>query len=279
MKRATVIGWPIAHSRSPLIHGYWLKKHKLDGSYDRVPVEPAQLGVFIQGIRHGSHVGTNVTLPHKEAALSFIDEPDDRVRRIESLNTIWRENGKLCATSTDGPGFMANLATLQPQFDIASGVIVILGAGGSTRAIVDEALRRGATQILIHNRTASKAHAIADHFGQKVKAVDLIALPNALQRCMLLINTTSAGISDTGELIVPWQDVNAKAVVSDITYTPLITPFLKQAQARDHDIVPGLGMLLHQAVDGFEKWFGQRPDVTADLYDLVAKDVDPDYMR
>jgi shikimate dehydrogenase len=147
MIKASVIGWPIQHSRSPLIHGYWLKKYEIHGSYDKLAVAPQDLQSFIETLRHGDHVGTNVTLPHKETALSFVDEADDRVRRIGALNTIWRESGKLRATSTDGPGFLANVQQTQRQFEIAAGPVTILGAGGSTRAIIDELLRAGADRI------------------------------------------------------------------------------------------------------------------------------------
>jgi shikimate dehydrogenase len=277
MIKASVIGWPIHHSRSPLIHEYWLKKHGIIGSYDKQAVAPHNLQSFVETLRHGEHVGTNVTLPHKETALAFIDEADDRVRRIGALNTIWRTNGKLLATSTDGPGFLANIQQTAPKFDVAAGPVTILGAGGSTRAIIDELLRAGVDRISIHNRTHSRAESLSHHFGPKVHAAQQNQLDPILASTALLINTTSAGMTGENQLQVLWHKLKATAVVADIVYTPLITPFLLEAQSRGHPIIPGLGMLLHQAVVGFEKWFGVRPEVTPDLYNLVARDIDPEY--
>ena len=277
MIKASVIGWPIHHSRSPLIHGYWLKKHGINGDYVKQAVAPEALQDFIKTLRHGEHVGTNVTMPHKETALACVDENDERVRRIGALNTIWRENGKLLATSTDGPGFLANIQNSQRQFDIAAAPVTILGAGGSARAITDELLRAGVDRIYVHNRTIHRAEALAKHFGSKVHALKTTELETALAETGLLINTTSTGITDNSQLDVPWPKLAKHAVVADIVYTPLITPLLVEAKIRGHAIVPGLGMLLHQAVVGFEKWFGVRPEVTQELYDLVARDIDPDY--
>jgi shikimate dehydrogenase len=277
MIKAGVIGFPISHSRSPLIHGYWLKKLGIVGSYDKTAVPPEDLHQFIATLREGERVGANVTLPHKETAISFVDEPDDRVRRIGALNTIWREGGKLHATSTDGPGFLASFQQTLSQHEIAGRPVVILGAGGSVRAITDELLRSGVDHISIWNRTHSRAEALARHFGSAVHAIDGMQLPKTLSSTHLLINTTSAGLKGEAGLEIPWANVNPSAAVADIVYTPLITPFLQAANARGHAIVPGLGMLLHQAVVGFEKWFGVRPEVTQELYDLVARDIDPDY--
>ena len=277
MIKASVIGWPIQHSRSPIIHGYWIKKHGIAGSYDKHAVTPDALRSFVETLKHGEHVGTNVTMPHKETALAFVDETDDRVRRIGALNTIWRENGKLLATSTDGPGFLANIQHTQPHFAVGAGPVTILGAGGSTRAIIDELLRTGVDRIFVHNRTLNRAEALAEHFGTKVQALQPGKLEDALAQTGLLINTTSAGVTDNTQLSIPWPKLATNAVIADIVYTPLITPFLVEASTRGHAIVPGLGMLLHQAVVGFEKWFGVRPQVTQELYDIVARDIDPDY--
>jgi shikimate dehydrogenase len=279
MIKASVIGWPISHSRSPLIHGYWLKQYRIDGDYTREAVAPENLLNFIASLKVGNHVGTNVTLPHKETALAFVDRPDERVRRIGALNTIWREDNKLHATSTDGPGFIANVLDCLPSFECAARPVTILGAGGSTRALADELLRQGVTDIRIWNRTKSRAEAISGHFGAAVSAIDSVALERAFADTGLLINTTSAGMNGNGALDVPWTKLHASAAVADIVYTPLMTPFLQNARNHGHAIVPGLGMLLHQAVLGFEKWFGVRPQVTDALYDLVARDIDPGYCR
>jgi shikimate dehydrogenase len=277
MIKASVIGWPITHSRSPLIHGHWLKLHGIVGQYDKIAVAPDNLAAFFHSLRSGDHTGTNVTIPHKEAACQFVDEPDDRVRRIGALNTVWRDAGRLHATSTDGPGFLANLKATAPRNDVTHAPATVLGAGGSARAIVDELLRQHVGRIYIHNRTPERALALAHHFGPRVMAVDDAGLPAALRETGLLINTTSAALTGSGSVPMSWPDLNPKATVADIVYTPLITSFLQTAASRGHTIVPGLGMLLHQAVTGFEKWFGVRPEVTQALHDLVARDIDPDY--
>lgn len=277
--KACVIGWPVAHSRSPLIHGYWLKQHGLSGSYDRMPVQPGDLRSFFQTLRAGEFVGCNVTLPHKQNALAYIDHPDARVTRIGALNTVWKQDGLLHATSTDGPGFLANLGATIPGFEIQDGTTTVLGAGGSARAIIDELLRNGSTSVAIYNRTHARAEELANIFGKSVHVADHQDLPECLAKTQLLINTTSAGIGDAGKLDIPWHTLNHSAVVADITYVPLVTPFLQEAKVRGHRTVTGLGMLLHQAVFGFEKWFGVKPEVTDDLYTLVARDIDPDYAR
>jgi shikimate dehydrogenase len=277
MITASVIGWPISHSRSPLIHGYWLKRYGITGAYTKEAVPPKNLKTFINSLKSGERVGCNVTIPHKELALAHIDEPDDRVRRIGALNTIWRDGTKLCATSTDGPGFMANLKQQQPNMDVTAQPTLILGAGGSTRSLIDEIMRQGATSIGIHNRTISRAQALAQHFGPSVHVVDDIDLPKAMRTCGLLINTTSAGMNGTAPLSLPWQALNPSATAADIVYTPLVTTFLQEANRRGHPTVTGLGMLLHQAVTGFEKWFGHTPEVTRELFDLVAYDIDPGF--
>ena len=277
MIRASVIGWPIHHSRSPLIHGYWLKLHGIDGRYTKEAVPPEDLQNFIHSLRTGERVGTNVTMPHKEAARPFVDEPDDRVRSIGALNTIWRQDGKLHATSTDGPGFIANVRQTFPDVEIAEAPVTVLGAGGSARSLVDELLREGADHIYIHNRTHTRAEELANHFGTKVKAISSQDLPAAFADTGLLINTTSAGMNNNGDIDTPLPYLRHTAVVSDIVYTPLVTSFLKSARSRGHRIVPGLGMLLHQAVVGFDKWFGVRPEVTQELHDLIARDIDTNY--
>jgi shikimate dehydrogenase len=278
MIEASVIGWPISHSRSPLIHNYWLNKHGVDGNYTKQAVAPDDLPQFLNGLREGPRVGANVTLPHKQNAVTQVDMVDDRVRRIGALNTIWRENGKLCATSTDGAGFVANIYSKLPSFNLSGATVTILGAGGSTRAIIDEVLRAGVDRISVSNRTLSRAETLARHFGERVHVVEPGALKDVFLDTDLLINTTSAGLNGEGELPLPWDSLAHTAVVADIVYTPLITPFLLTAKSREHATIPGLGMLLYQAVVGFEKWFGVRPQVTQTLYDLVARDIDPDYV-
>ena len=275
MIKACVIGWPISHSRSPLIHNYWIKLHGIQGHYEKVAVEPASIAQFFDTVRRGDYAGCNVTIPHKETATAFIDEPDDRVRRIGALNTVWMRNQKLHATSTDGQGFIANVIDHCPTFRCAGKVVTILGAGGSARAIVDELLRQGVERINIYNRTQSRAEQLSQHFGKAVLAIDAAELSEALLKTDLLINTTPQGMNSEQQIDIPWQALNQTAIVADIVYTPLVTPFLQTAKSRGQVIVPGLGMLLHQAVIGFEKWFGVKPVVTQELHALVAHDIDP----
>jgi shikimate dehydrogenase len=277
MIKACVIGWPIAHSRSPLIHNYWIDLHGIQGRYDKVAVEPASLSQFFQNLRRADYTGCNVTIPHKENAAAFVDEADDRVRRIGALNTVWLQGDKLHATSTDGPGFISNVFDHCPGFDCTGATIAILGAGGSARSLVDELLRQGVERIYIHNRTPERAEQLSQHFGKTVIAVDAQKIQQALATSDLLINTTPQGMNNDQQVDIPWQVLNEKAIVADIVYTPLVTPFLQTAKSRGHVIVPGLGMLLHQAVIGFEKWFGVRPEVTSELHTLVARDIDPDH--
>jgi shikimate dehydrogenase len=275
--KACVIGWPISHSRSPLIHNYWLKLHGINGHYEKRAVEPADLEQFLQSMRGGAYAGCNVTIPHKENAVAIIDEADDRVRRIGALNTVWLQQNKLHATSTDGPGFFANVIGHHPDFVCEGKTVTILGAGGSARAIIDELLRQGAGRIHIHNRTHNRAEQLSQHFGKSVAAVEAVQLQKAFAVTDLLVNTTSQGMNSGSQMDIPWAQLKLTAIVADIVYTPLVTPFLKTAESRNHRTVPGLGMLLHQAVIGFEKWFGVRPKVTPELHALVAQDINAGY--
>ena len=277
MIKACVIGHPIKHSRSPLIHGYWLESFDIKGNYTREDIGPEHLPDFFQRLRSGEFAGCNVTLPHKESSCALVDHTDERVRRTGSLNTIYVRNGQLHATSTDGEGFIANVVWRVPNFQFHGANIVLIGAGGSAKALVDEMLQVGAEKIFIANRTLAKAQSIAATYGAAVTAIDLNEVSTVLAASTLLINTTSAGIANSGTLNIDFQRLQPSTVVADINYVPLITPFLIQAKAAGLQIVPGLGMLLHQAVRGFELWFGQRPAVTQELYDIVARNIDPGY--
>jgi shikimate dehydrogenase len=274
MIKACVIGDPIAHSRSPLIHGHWLKQHGILGSYDRVQVTSAELGKFLRNLDAYGYAGCNVTIPHKQAALVHVDHVDDRVERCGALNTIYMSGGKTHATTTDGIGFCANVEDHCPDFSFIGANVVIYGAGGSARPITDELLRRGARKILITNRTQSRADEIATHFGLPVMSANG-DVSKYLPKTDILINCTSQGMKGEGTIDLDLTLLPKSAIVADIVYVPLITDFLKNAQDLGLRIVPGLGMLLHQAVPGFESWFGVRPKVTKRLHDLVAKDIDP----
>jgi shikimate dehydrogenase len=277
MDKSCVIGHPITHSRSPLIHRYWLRQLGIAGEYDKCDVAPEDLESFFENLRQGSYLGCNVTLPHKEKAIAYMDDVDDIVRRTGSLNTVYRRKNRLCATSTDGEGFLANVLWRMPGLEISNSTAMLLGAGGSARAIVDQLLRSGIMQVFVANRTASRAEEFVALDRERIKSVPWQAIGDVLPRVQLLINATSAGIANDGQLHIEFAHLPGEAVVTDINYVPLTTAFLIAARQANLRIVPGLGMLLHQAVRGFELWFGHRPTVTAELYDLVARDIDPDY--
>lgn len=274
VNHAFVAGYPIKHSRSPLIHGYWLKSLNLQGSYRTAEVTPDKFAGFMAELKSGSSgfAGGNVTIPHKETAFSLADRPDEIAREIGAANTLWRRDGLVHATNTDGIGFTANLDAFVPGWDKID-TAVILGAGGASRAVIQSVRDRGVKTIHVLNRTVSRAQELADRFGAAVHAQPLDALDEVLSGAGLLINTTSLGM-DGGE--VPEFDftpMRADAVVTDIVYVPLKTPILAQAEAQGFRIVDGLGMLLHQAAPGFEKWFGVRPTVDATLRQLIIDDM------
>lgn len=271
MKKACVIGWPIVHSRSPMIHNYWLKQYQIDGSYERVAVAPENLASFLKNLEANDFVGCNVTIPHKESALSAIGHLDESVKRIGALNTVYLRAGKTCATSTDGEGFYQNLLAHVPRFNAKNQHVTILGAGGSAKATIERLLRENVALITVINRTPSRAEDLKLLFGSKIK------VGTELGNCDLLINTTSQGMTSQSALNIDLTPLPAHAIVADIVYVPLKTQLLKDAEARGLRTVPGLGMLLHQAVRGFELWFGVKPEVTPELYALVARDIDPDF--
>ncbi len=278
-RRACVIGWPISHSRSPLIHGYWLKRYDIDGAYERVPVKPEDVPGFFATLRASGFMGCNVTLPHKEAAFRAVRIADEATLRLGAVNTVFEREGALWGTNTDGEGFVASVASGHPGWTAKDKTAVILGAGGATRAIVGALADRGARRILIANRTRARAEEVQRDFGPHIEPHDWAQVPQILEGADLLVNTTSLGMTGQPPLAIDLASLPKTAVVTDIVYTPLLTDFLKRAQARGHRIVPGLGMLLHQAVRGFELWFGVRPEVTNELHDIVAADIDPGSMR
>jgi shikimate dehydrogenase len=275
MIKACVIGSPIAHSRSPLIHGFWLKQLGIDGSYERVLVEPKDLGDFLKNLKQNGYAGCNVTLPHKESALPFIDHIDDSVKAIGALNTVYLSASKTHATSTDGEGFVQNLLAHLPDFNLTDKTVVILGAGGSAKAIIERLLRAHVKLITVANRTLTRAEDLNTSFGTKVVPIEPQYLN--LRTCELLINTTSQGMAGQPPVDIDLSALPPHAVVADIVYVPLKTDLIKRAEALGLRAVPGLGMLLHQAVRGFELWFGVKPVVTPELYALIARDIDPDY--
>ncbi|TCL73083.1 shikimate dehydrogenase [Rhizobium sp. BK251] len=275
LPHAFVTGYPIKHSRSPLIHGYWLRKFGLAGTYRAHEVSPADFPAFIASLKDGSagFRGGNVTIPHKEAAFRLADRPDELSEELGAANTLWLEDGRLSVTNTDGRGFVANLDERSPGWDRSSSA-VIFGAGGASRAVIQAVRDRGVNDIHVVNRTVERARELADRFGPHVHAHPVGALNEVMAGAGLFVNTTSLGM-DGGEVpSIDFSPMMSGAVVTDIVYVPLKTPLLSQAEEQGFAIVDGLGMLLHQAVPGFEKWFGRRPVVDEALRSLVIADMD-----
>lgn len=270
--KACVIGWPIEHSRSPLIHGYWLKQHGLEGTYTKQAVEPEAFAAFIKAMPETGFVGGNVTVPHKEMLFKLADRRDRAAEAVGAANTLWFEAGALCVTNTDTIGFVANLDAGAGGWDTQGRPAVVLGAGGGARAIIYGLMERGLS-IRLLNRTRSRADALASEFGPRVESMPWEQRSEALAGAGLLVNTTTLGMAGAPPLDVALDRLPADAVVTDIVYIPLLTDLLIRAEARGNRIVDGLGMLLYQAVPGFEKWFGVRPEVTAELRERVIRDM------
>lgn len=270
-RAACLIGWPAAHSRSPLIHRYWLRKLGIAGGYVIEAVPPDELQDFVFRLALRGFVGANVTLPHKERVL-LLSTPDARARAIGAANTLWFADGELRATNTDVEGFISNLDAGAPGWDKIDEALV-LGAGGSARAVLFGLLGRGIDRVHLVNRTRARAEALVEAFGDKVLPAEWEAIADLLPRAKLLVNTTSLGMRGQPALDLDIARLPADAVVADLVYVPLLTPLLSAATARGLRTADGLGMLLHQAVRGFELWFGQRPQVTAELRALVEADL------
>lgn len=271
MKKACVIGWPIAHSRSPLIHNYWLKKYGIDALYEKKAVEPESVAQFIANLASSEFIGCNVTIPHKEAAFQVVAKADEIARRLGAVNTVYLKDGAVCGTNTDGEGFIASLRHAHPVFDSKNKTAVIIGAGGAAKAIIGALLDEGVKKIGIINRTRERILDLQVQFGSGV--YEISETNDALKSCGLLVNTTSQGMEGQPSLELEIQGLNPNALVADIVYTPLETVFLAKARQQGNPVLGGLGMLLHQAVRGFELWFGVKPEVTAELYELIAADV------
>ncbi|MEX2696755.1 shikimate dehydrogenase [Rhizobium mongolense] len=272
---AFVTGFPVRHSRSPLIHGYWLKKLGLRGSYRAYEVAPADFAAFIGSLKDQSSgfIGGNVTIPHKEMACQLADRPDELSQELGASNTLWLEEGELHSTNTDGHGFTANLNERHPGWDKHE-TAIILGAGGASRAVIQAVRDRGFREIHVVNRTAARAQELADRFGEKVYAHPMGALAEVMKGAGVFVNTTSLGMDGESAPEIDFSPLDGNAVVTDIVYVPLKTPLLKQAEEQGFAIVDGLGMLLHQAVPGFEKWFSKPPVVDDELRALVIADME-----
>lgn len=274
MKRAAVIGWPIEHSRSPLIHGYWLKTYGIDGSYGKIAVKPDEVAAFLRSLAANGLAGCNVTLPHKEAAFAAADHREASAEAVGAANTLWLESGRLHAANTDTYGFMRHLELSAPGWRQRDRPALILGAGGAARGIVYGLLEAGVGRVLVANRTRARADDLVRHFGPRVVAVDWDQAVPQSASAGLLVNTTSLGMAKTGPLDFDLSLMPNDAVVADIVYVPLETALLRNARARGLVGVDGLGMLLHQAVPGFAKWFGVTPEVTPELRQIIVRDIE-----
>ena len=283
-RRACVIGWPIGHSRSPMIHGYWLRRHGIAGEYDKRAVRPEELEDFLLHLADHGLVGCNVTVPHKEAVFRIVDRvnPDGvsaLARALGAVNTVWLDAaGRLCADNTDVFGFMANFRAHAPDWQAAGKHVVIIGAGGAARAVVAGFAQDGVARITIVNRTFEKAERLTAELAgigtATLAAAPLPALPALLAEADVVVNATSLGMAGQPPLGIDLSPLPDDAVVADIVYVPLKTALLQQAEERGLTAVEGLGMLLYQAVPGFAKWFGVRPEVTPELRALVKADIE-----
>lgn len=266
--RAGVIGWPVDHSRSPKLHGFWLREHGIKGRYDKLPVPPEDVGAFLEALpREPGFRGVNVTIPNKVAVLPYLAEIDPVAKRIGAVNTIVvQPDGSLHGSNTDAFGFLASLRADAPKmWRAANGPAVVLGAGGASRAILVALLDAGTPELRLTNRSRDKAEALAAEFGSRVQVVDWEERSQALAGAGLLVNTTSLGMGGQPPLDLSLDDLPATALVNDIVYTPLETDLLARARARGNPVVDGVGMLLHQGRPGFEAWFGIAPAVTSEL--------------
>jgi shikimate dehydrogenase len=265
-KLAGVMGWPVAHSRSPIIHNHWIAQHSLRGAYGHFAVEPSRLGEAIHGLRALGLAGCNLTIPHKIEAMQFVDEVQPLAKRIGAINCIVvQDDGRLMGYNHDGYGFIQSLLTTQPEWRANAGPAVVLGAGGACRAILVSLIDAGTTEIRLLNRTRSKAQALADEFGPTIRVLDWSERSAALEGAALLVQTTNQGMQGEPPLDLHLAALPATALVADIIYTPLQTPLLAQAKARGNATVNGLGMLLNQARPAFHSWFGVDPQVTPAL--------------
>ncbi len=270
-RAACLIGWPAAHSRSPLIHHYWLRTLGIEGGYNIEAVPPEGFAEFVLRLSAHGFVGANVTLPHKERALA-LSVPDARARAVGAANTLWYEGGELRSTNTDIEGFVDNLDACARGWDKIDDALV-LGAGGSSRAVVFGLVERGIKRVHVANRTPERARALADQFGETVHPIAWQTIGEVLPRAGLLVNSTSLGMHGQPALEIDTGLLPSHAIVADLVYVPLETPLLAAARARGLKTADGLGMLLHQAVRGFELWFGKRPEVTPELRALVEADL------
>jgi len=271
--RACVTGWPVGHSRSPLNHGHWLRTYGIEGSYERVATPPGEFKRFAASIGVGGLRGANVTVPHKLAAFAVCDRRTSVAQAMGAVNTLWREGDVLWGDNTDAEGFLGNLDEGAPGWRREVRSAVILGAGGAARAVVYGLLSAGLERIAIINRTIDRAEAVVEAFGPRLLVSRWSEAPKWLGEADILVNTTSLGMSGQGPLGIDISNLRSGAVVADVVYAPLETSLIRDARRQGFRAVGGLGMLLHQAAPGFERWFGIRPSITSELRSLVEADV------
>ena len=267
---AGVMGWPVAHSRSPAIHNHWIRHYGLNGSYVLLPVQPERIADAVRGLRALGFAGCNITIPHKVAAMPLMDRIDPLAARIGAINTVVVEqDGTLSGYNTDAYGYIQSLLDARPDWRADAGPVTVLGAGGAARAILVALAERGAKEIRLCNRSPDKAQALAAEFGAPIRAVPWEQREDALEDCALLVNTTSLGMKGQAPLEIALDRLPRHALVSDIVYVPLETPLLAAARARGNVAVDGLGMLLNQARPAFEHWSGVMPTLTPELRRLI----------
>jgi shikimate dehydrogenase len=267
---AGVIGWPISHSKSPILHNFWLKKYKITGHYIPIGLAAEELEKGIEALADLGFKGANVTVPYKEKILSMASNITDRAALIGAANTImFKPDGSFRADNTDGYGFLKNIKQFAPDWQGSNGPVVVIGAGGASRAVVSALLDDGASEVRISNRTRHRAEILKDQFGAKVNVVDWSKLNQALDGAATIVNTTSLGMTGQPELKIRIDAAPKTALVTDIVYNPIKTELLRAAEDYGMRVVDGVGMLLHQAVPGFENWFDHRPEVESDVRNAV----------
>lgn len=265
-----VIGHPIAHSKSPILHGAWLNQQGIRGYYIPIDVMPNDLAEVIKTLPKMGFVGANVTIPHKESVMKLADNISDRAAIIGAANTLtFREDGTIYADNTDGYGFIANIRQAEPDWDPKTGPALVLGAGGASRAVLSALLDAGVPEIILTNRTKVRADQMREVFGARVTVVDWVKASAYVERAHTLVNTTSLGMAGKDPLVLNLDGLNAETLVTDIVYNPLETDLLKAAKAAGCRTVDGLGMLIYQALPGFERWFGKKPEVTQEIRNML----------
>jgi shikimate dehydrogenase len=267
---AGVMGWPVMHSKSPMLHNYWFKQYGLNGTYVPFAIEPSGLGAALRALHPLGFAGCNLTIPHKQEALKFVDEVDPVGRSMGAIScVVVRPDGSLRGSNNDGYGFIENILEHAPQTRFDAGPIAVIGAGGGARAVIWGLAERGAKEIRLVNRTKARAQQIADEFNVSIKPVDWADRNLALEDCSMVVNTTSQGMVGMAPLDIDLARLPRYALVTDIVYTPLETPLLKAARLRGNPTVDGLGMLLHQARPAWQAWFNLDPKVTPELREMI----------